>query len=409
MLVFLYMVNWADKAVLGIIAQPLAQELGLTASQIGLVGSLFFLTFTVGSLFAGTVNKWLSLRWSLAIIALLWSATMLPMILFAGFAVLLVSRLLLGFAEGPSGPLIHTANYSWHAPEKRGVPSAVVSAAAAFAKILLAPALAFITVTFGWRAALLSLALLGVLWCLLWVPTWSDGPFIKSGAHTTTAGTGADEPAVPWIRIFATRTFVTLALVSMSIYLLVAVVLTWLPSYFELGLGYSRLEAGSLLVFPSLAGLIMMFALSVVSDRLTTRGTSSRVSRVLIPGVGVTLSGLLLITLPSWSVPAVAVLVVSIGYGFINMGMPLFLAAVSEICPPRQTAGMLGVYSAILGLGGMIGPYATGLIVDASATPGAGYATAFQVFGGIAAVLAVAAMLLANPERDKAKVRGIHA
>ncbi len=42
-------VNWADKAVLGIVAQPLMEELGLTASQVGLVGSAFFLTFAVAS------------------------------------------------------------------------------------------------------------------------------------------------------------------------------------------------------------------------------------------------------------------------------------------------------------------------------------------------------------------------
>lgn len=36
----LYIVNWADKAVYGLVAQPLAEELGLTSSQIGFIGAV---------------------------------------------------------------------------------------------------------------------------------------------------------------------------------------------------------------------------------------------------------------------------------------------------------------------------------------------------------------------------------
>ncbi|NED67104.1 MFS transporter, partial [Streptomyces sp. SID10244] len=86
----LYVINYADKAVLGIIAQPLADELGLRSSQIGLVGSLFFLTFTIGGFFAGALNRWFSLRWALVLLALCWAFAMLPLVAVAAFAVLIV-------------------------------------------------------------------------------------------------------------------------------------------------------------------------------------------------------------------------------------------------------------------------------------------------------------------------------
>ena len=69
LVVLLYVVNYADKAVLGIIAQPLARELGLKASQIGMVGCLFFLMFCIGGFFAGPLNQYLTLRWALLILA----------------------------------------------------------------------------------------------------------------------------------------------------------------------------------------------------------------------------------------------------------------------------------------------------------------------------------------------------
>ncbi len=125
------------------------------------MGSLFFLTFTVGGFFAGALNRWMSLRWALLLLAIAWSVAILPLVVVASFAVLLVSRLLLGLAEGPSSALLHTAAYSWHAPAKRGLPSALLAGAASIAKIAVAPALAFVTVTFGWRYALVALAVIG--------------------------------------------------------------------------------------------------------------------------------------------------------------------------------------------------------------------------------------------------------
>lgn len=179
----------------------------------------------------------------------------------------------------------------------------------------------------------------GVLWCVVWLATWSDGPYIRSGKAVAaadaepvadTVSEEAEEPAVPWRRIFTTRTFISGVLLVMSVYALVTVVLTWLPSYFEVGLGYSRLQAGSMFAFPSIVGLILMLLSSTVGDRLATRGASSRKVRIIVPSVGVLVCGAMLFALPSISTPALAVLVVSVGYGFAATVFPLLNAAISE-------------------------------------------------------------------------------
>ncbi len=417
LLVLLYVVNYADKAVFGIIAQPLADDLGLRSSQIGLVGSLFFVTFTIGGFFAGALNRWLTLRWALMLLALIWAVAMLPLVAAATFTVLIVSRMLLGFAEGPSSALLHTAAYSWHAPARRGLPGALLAGAASIAKIAVAPVLALITVNIGWRAALVTLAIAGVVWCVIWLSTWTEGPYISGTQRPKTnasnndstgddAPENAGEPAVPWSRIFASRTFIGGVLVVMSVYALVTVVLTWLPSYFEKGLGYSRLESGSMFALPSIVGLVLMLITSIASDRLVARGATSRAVRIIVPSLGVLIAGILLFMLPSVATPWVAVMLISLGYGFAATVFPLFNAAVSEICPPRQIAGTLGVFLAIMAIGGLIAPYATGVIVDAAATPAEGYASAFQIIGIVAAVSAIIALAIVNPERDKLLVRG---
>ncbi len=49
-------------------------------------------------------------------------------------------------------------------------------------------------------------------------------------------------------------------------------------------------------------------------------------------------------------------------------------------------AGGMGLFLALMAVGGLIAPYLTGVLVDAAATPSAGYALSFQIFGVAAAV-----------------------
>jgi MFS transporter, ACS family, hexuronate transporter len=128
------------------------------------------------------------------------------------------------------------------------------------------------------------------------------------------------------------------------------------------------------------------------------------VLRGIVPAVGLLVCGLALTTLPLIETPIAAVAVVSIGYAFGASIFPLLNSAISEIVQPRQVAGTLGFFLAIMAVGGLIAPYATGVIVDAAASPVEGYSRAFQVFGVIAAIAAVGALLAVNPERDKARI-----
>lgn len=108
LLLALTVINQADQAVFGIIAQPVAKELGLSSSQLGLVGSLFYAALSIGGLMAGVINRWISLKWALVILALIWSITALPLVVSASLATLIAFRLLLGLTEGPSVPLAST-------------------------------------------------------------------------------------------------------------------------------------------------------------------------------------------------------------------------------------------------------------------------------------------------------------
>jgi MFS transporter, ACS family, D-galactonate transporter len=80
-LIFLFMfINFADKAVLGLAAQPLMAELKLSPEQFGLIGSAFFLLFPVSAVLVGFVTNRVAARHTLLAMAILWSLVQFPML-----------------------------------------------------------------------------------------------------------------------------------------------------------------------------------------------------------------------------------------------------------------------------------------------------------------------------------------
>ncbi|MCG2623088.1 MFS transporter [Arthrobacter sp. I2-34] len=403
-LVLLYTVNYSDKILLGLVAQPLKDEFGLTSAQIGLTASVFFFAFSAGGFFAGLINKWTTLKWSLMALALIWAICMVPMIVAGSFMVLLVSRFLLGLTEGPSGALVHTAVYSWHPLEKRSLPGAFIASANSIAKIAVAPALAFLIVQFGWHSAFVAMLVVGLGWCVLWYFTWRPGPYGEVRIPAAKIPAKTSLPSAPWMSIFLTRTFLGGLAAVIPMYALLTVILTWLPSYFEVGLGFTRLQAGSMFGIPSIAALVAMLASSYLSDKFMGRGVSSRIMRGVVPAAGLLVCGLSMAVLPYIGTPVLVVAVVSIGYGIGCIVAPIMNAAISQICPKDQVAGSLGVFLALMAIGGIIAPPLTGMIVDRAVSPAAGYAQSFQVFGIIAVLGAILAVILVNPARDAVQV-----
>ncbi|MGX4688082.1 MFS transporter [Streptomyces sp. JNUCC 63] len=409
LLVLLTIVNWADKAILGIVAQPLSEEFGLSASQVGMAGSLFFLAFAIASWFSGFLKKWLSLKWGLGLLALCWAVSMVPMLVVPAFGVLLVSRVLLGLSEGPTGALVFSALYSWHPPEKRGLPSASLNVGTTVAQVSVAPVMALMVAAWGWRAAFLLLAVVGLAWSILWLLVWRGGPYYRETrpeAALDQAADAAPTDKATWIKIFTSHTFLGATAAVIAMYVLLSVIVTWLPSYFEVGLGYTRKQAGLMIGLPSLASLIFALLSTFAGDRMLGRGTSSRMARGVMPGAGLLVAGLAFAVLPYAGAPALAVAVVSVGYGLASIVLPNYLAAMSQLCPPQYLAGALGCFMGAMYLGGLVGPLLTGAIVDGFGDPAAGYAFAFQIFGVVALVASIAALLMVNPERDVERVTG---
>ena len=168
MLFLFQTLNFFDKLVFGLSAVPMMKELSLSPKQFGLIGSSFFLLFSLSGMAVGLfVIGRFPTKWILLILAAVWSATQLPIFFTSSVAVLIGCRIILGAGEGPGLPTALHACYNWFAAEKRSVPSAVVLQGISVGLLVGGPFLTYIIVNYGWRTGFLVCGLLGCVDCLL--------------------------------------------------------------------------------------------------------------------------------------------------------------------------------------------------------------------------------------------------
>jgi nitrate/nitrite transporter NarK len=103
------------------------QELELSHTEFGLIGASFFTFFSLGAVVVGFLVNRVDTKWVLATLVLIWSLCQLPMLLPLSAAALIVSRVVLGFSEGPAYPVALHAAYKWFPPEHRAVPTSVIA------------------------------------------------------------------------------------------------------------------------------------------------------------------------------------------------------------------------------------------------------------------------------------------
>jgi len=104
LLAFSVFINYIDRGNLSIAAPMLKDELGMSASQLGLLLSSFFWTYSLFLILSGWLVDRVSVSWVMAIGFFLWSAATSATGFLHGFTALLVVRLVLGIGESVAYP-----------------------------------------------------------------------------------------------------------------------------------------------------------------------------------------------------------------------------------------------------------------------------------------------------------------
>ena len=399
-MLFLFMlINFADKAVLGLSAGPIIEELKLTHTQFGQVGSSFFILFSVSAILVGFIVNRVRTKAVLVVMALIWALVQLPMLLVVGLPVLMANRIILGAGEGPAYPVALHAIFKWFTNEKRPVPASVIAMGGAVGTGIVAPGVTYVIFNYSWHVAFGMLGVLGLIWVVGWLAIGQEGPLSADSAHASDTGA----VAVSYGKLLTCRTFLGSVITGFSAYWLLTLAVVWLPSYLNKSVGYSPTEVSWIVTLPAFVQIIAIPGISWLSERLKLSGLSSRMSRGVLGSLCVLISGALTFVLPMTSGSVMPIMITALAFSIGSAIFALGHVMVAEVTPVSQRGAMLGINNAVATTAGIFAPIVMGMVVDVGTNTADGFRTGFMIAGVLVVIGALIGLLLINPEADIAR------
>jgi MFS transporter, ACS family, D-galactonate transporter len=396
-LLFLFMlINFADKAVIGIAAVPIMQELQLSPRQFGLVGSSFFLLFSLSAIVSGFIVNRVQTRWALLTMGLVWALTQFPMLAPVGFATLIACRVALGAGEGPAYPVALHSAYKWFPNELRTLPTAVIAQGAGIGIMVALPLLNWIIVKYSWHWAFGVLGIAGLTWSAVWLALGREGPLAAATPGDATPGSAR----IAYRKLLLSPTIIAAWCASFGAQWGLSQALSWQGAFLIKGLGLKQSSIGLLGALPAGTAVILVITAGWLSQRLLVRGVSSRMARGVFGGACVALGGAAMAIMPEVAGIPAKIALTTIGVALPSVIYVFASAVVSEIAPVAQRGAVLAIGTAVSTSAGLLAPYVMGSVVETAANPLAGFNTGFMICGVIMLVGGTIGMALMRPERE---------
>lgn len=392
-LVLVYTFNFIDRQIVGILAVPIKDDLGLTDTQLGLMGGLAFALFYTGlgipvALLADRVSR----TWIMTIALTLWSAMTAVCGLAQNFWQLFLARLGVGVGEAGGVAPAYSLIADYFPPAQRaralsiysfGIP--IGSAAGIVFGGLIASAI-------DWRVAFFIVGLAGIVLAPIFrltVPEPERGRFDGGGGARLVSPRFAEI-----VRHLARKpSFWTLSLGAACSSMMGYGLFFWLPSFFVRSYGLTLLEAslffGAILLIGGLAGI---WAGGWLADRF---GRANRAAYALIPAIAffATVPFYILGVLSPTLVLSFFLLIVPQALGLAWLG-PV-IAAIQHLVPPTMRATASAVFLFINNLIGIgLGTVAIGLLSDALTDRFGENALRYSILAGTSFYLFAAGLFL---------------
>jgi len=400
-LVLVYTFNFIDRQIIGILAVPIKVDLGLSDTQLGMMGGLAFALFYTGlgipvAMLADRFNR----TWIMTVALLIWSAMTAASGLATNFWQLFSARLGVGIGEAGGVAPAYSLIADFFPPQQRARALSIYSFGIPIGSAIGIVFGGIIASMLDWRIAFFMVGLAGVLLAPLFklvVKEPQRGGFdhapkdAKPASFTMILKTLSHKPSFWLVSVGASCS-------SMMGYGL----FFWLPSFFVRSFHMTLLNAslyyGGILL---LGGLVGIWGGGWLGDRF---GQFKYSRYVNIPALAFMIAipfYLLALLSPSLSL-AFVVLLVPTALGLVWLG-PV-ISVIQHLVPPSMRATASAVFLFINNLIGIgLGTFAIGALSDALKANYGNESLRYSILAGTGFyVLAAALFYLASHwlERD---------
>ena len=370
LLCLMYLITYMDRLNIATAMVPIRKELGLSATDAGLIFSAFAYPYALFQIFGGWMGDRFGPRRTLFFCSLAWAGSTVLTGLAGGFASLFMARVLLGFGEGGAFPVASRAIRDWTPKDQRGWAQGITHSCARLGNAITPPIIAFLVLWLGgWRSSFYVMGGVSLAWGAAWLLYFRDDPRTHKGITAAeldvllppiSAGAAGRAP-VPFGRL-ALR-MLPVSLVYFCYAWTLWVYFNWLPSFFlnQYGMDLKNSALFSMGVF--LAGVVGDAVGGIITDRIYRRTGSLRTARRNMVVAGLT--GTLLFLLPVLLVHNLAVVAISLSIACflaeLTIG-PMWAIPV-DIAPQHAgtASGLMNTGSAVAGI---LSPIIFGLIID---------------------------------------------
>jgi len=387
-LILAYTFNFLDRQILGILAGPIKAELGLTDSQLGLMGGLAFALFYtgLGVPIAALADRW-SRTWIMTGALTLWSGFTALCGFATGFWQLFLCRMGVGVGEAGGVAPAYSLISDYFPKEQRARALAAYSFGIPIGSALGILFGGLIAHAIDWRAAFIVVGLAGVALAPLF-------RFVVREPPREAAATVAPVTSVAGVGIralLAKPSFWLISLGAAASSVCGYGVAFWLPSFFERSLGMGLVDRSLFLGSMTLVGgVIGVWAGGVLGDRL---GRARPAAYLLVPAVA------FLLALPCFVLAVQAkelwlafiLFLIPTGLNLVWLG-PVITAVQHLVAPAqRSTASACFLFvNNLIGLG--LGTWYFGAVSDALTPRYGAESLRYAIYSGLGFYVVSAAL-----------------
>jgi Sugar phosphate permease len=397
-------INYIDRVNFSVATPTIMELFNITAAQIGLMGSAFFIPYMLMMLPTGYLLNKVGPKKLLGGSLFFWGLSTMGTALASNVWTFLTTRVLMGLFEAPGFPSASRVVAVWIPEQERTVASGAFDCCARIGTAFAPPLVVWIILTLGWQMSFVITGGCAVLFAFVWMAMYhepddhpkvseSELAYIRQHEVKDESGQIVSKP-IPMKHLIFYPALVK-ASIGYGLYLYVwNMFTTWMPSFFVVARGFSLKSMGHAAMVPYICAVVLELIGAVLFDRWMRRG--AKISTLRRTGMAISLVGsaiFIFLTIQA-TTPFWIVFFLSAFAGISGLGAGNVQAIPSDLAPYGQAGGVSGFYALGGAIGGFFAPMVTGFIIDSRF----GYDGAFVV-ASLVALAGAAFYVFNNYER----------
>ncbi len=361
---------YTDRVAIAVAGPRIREQFGFDAKQMGLVFSIFSLSYALGQAPWGALADRFGARGLVTGAILAWSAFTALTGAAWGLASLLFIRFVFGALEAALSPSVAVAFTRWVPVAERSTAFGAYLSGGRLGAALTPPAAAFLMLQYGWQWMFSIFGALGVAAAIVWFSWYrhdpSQHPQVNAAERelirTGTSGAVPREPEkAHWGYILRSTRLWCLLGVAFATTFLWQFFITWFPTYLMEQRGMALQEASYFAGLPFLFGVAATWVGGLVTDYLTRRFDARR-GRIYLGSLSLGVTAVLMLLGILAPAARVAALLMAAAVFFVDLYLGAAWASAVDI-GGRSGGAVAGLMNAASNAAGFASPALMGWVL----------------------------------------------